>query len=317
MTIEPHILSARRIAVNQCAYLEERYPALKEVGLSVRLETANTVFQIYCEHIKLIDPIAGDLSRMDMYRRLCELQPETGLREGPARALARLYIERGLATYGANILADEDPLQAEIKDLEDQHYKAYGYDLTQFSFKGYTRGFSLLHYFNAHRHGLLKNRVVGHIAPEKEFRGWITDMCDALGCQYITIDGFMPGMDRYEDLCAMSASSDSYDTLICHHVLEHVIDGPASYKELYRVLKPGGVLNVSVPDALYMERTSEWVVPDSKLYGHVRQYGKDFPDQLADVGFRVEREDWLLQRPAEELEAVKAFPMLLYNAYKD
>lgn len=316
MTIQPHALSAQRIAMNQCVYFERRYPALKDIGLSLRLETANTVFQIYCEHIKLMDPVAGDLSRMEMYRQLCDLQPETGLRDGPARTLAKLYIERGLAAHGAKILAADDPLQEEVASLTAQHSEAYGFDMTRFSFKGFTRGFSLIHYFGAHS-DLLKNRAVAHIAPEQEFRGWIADMLESFGCTYTMIDGFMPEMDRYEDLCAMTADSDSFDTIICHRVLEHVIDGPSSYKELYRVLKPGGVLNVSVPEALYLDKTSEWVLPDPKFHHHVRMYGKDFPSQLEAAGFRVERADWLLGRPVEELEAVKAYPMLLYNAYKD
>lgn len=316
MIAEPHILSAQRIAMNQCAYLEGRYPALKDIGLAVRLDTANTVFQIYCEHIKLMDPVAGDLTRMEMYRQLCELQPETGLRIGPARALARLYIERGLAGHGTKILAADDPLQDEIEALTTRHADIYGFDMSRFTFKGFSRGFSLIHYFSAHP-DLLKGRAVAHIAPEQEFRGWIGDMAETFSCHYTMIDGFMPGMDRYEDLCAMTADADSYDTIICHRVLEHVIDGPSAYKELYRVLKPGGVLNVSVPEALYLDKTSEWVLPDPKFHHHVRMYGTDFPDQLAEAGFRVERADWLLSRPVEELEAVKAYPMLLYNAYKD
>ena len=133
----------------------------------------------------------------------------------------------------------------------------------------------------------------------------------------MTVDGFQPGMDRYEDLCSMTADGSSIDTIICHRVLEHVIDGPSAYRELFRVLQPGGVLNFSVPEALYLPETSEWLIPDPKFHGHVRVYGRDFPDQLKAVGFRVDRADWLLGRPLDGLQAVKAYPMLLYNAYKD
>lgn len=263
-----------------------------------------------------MNPIAADLSRMDMYRQLCDLQPETGLKNGPARALARLYISRGLAAHGAKILSADDPLQDEIARCVASHNEAYGFDMARFTFKGFSRGLSLIHYFNNHAH-FLKGRVVAHIAPETEFQGWVTEMADTFGCSYTKIDGFMVGMDRYEDLCAMSSESDSFDTIICHRVLEHVIDGPAAYKELFRVLKPGGVMNVSVPEALYLDETSEWILPDPKFHHHFRMYGKDFPEQLEAAGFRVERADWLLDRPIEELEAAKAYPMLLYNAYKD
>lgn len=316
MSLEPHVLSAQRIMANQCHYLEQLYPMLKDMGLEVRLENANVVFQVYVELVKQLDPVAGQLARMEICRRLIELPSESGLRDGPAQLLARDYIERGLSVYAARVLDPADELQTEIKKRLDEHYELYGVDVRTFESTGHTRGFSLLHYFSAHA-DLLRKREVAHVAPEQEFRGWIADMADTFACRYTTIDGFMPGMDCYEDLCSMTADSDSFDTIICHRVLEHVIDGQSAYKELYRILRPGGVLNVSVPEAFDLQATSEWVIPDPLIYHHVRTYGRDFADQLRAVGFRVERADWLLERPFEELQAVKAFPMLLYNAYKD
>jgi SAM-dependent methyltransferase len=50
------------------------------------------------------------------------------------------------------------------------------------------------------------------------------------------------------DLTAMpQVPTDRYDTAVCHQVLEHVTDPGAAAGELWRVLKPGGVLVVSVP----------------------------------------------------------------------
>ena len=296
MTIETHQLSAQRIALNQCTYLESKYPAVKDLGLDIRLETANTAFQIFVELIKLSDPSAGAVTRMELYRQLIELPHQSGLRTGPSRALARLYIERGLAHHAPKLLDAADPMNIEIERLLTQHSEAYGVDLRTVKFKGYSRGLSLIHFFNAH-HDLLRQRDIAHIAPEVEFRGWIAEMADTLACTYTMIDGFMPGMDRYEDLCNMSAEDESFDTIICLRVLEHVIDGHSAYKELFRVLRPGGVLNLSVPEALYLQNTSEWVIPDPKFHNHLRMYGRDFPQQLTDVGYRVERADWLLERP--------------------
>ena len=316
MALEPHQASALRIAMNNCAYFEKRYPVLRELELDVRPETANMALKLYIEHIKLIDQTAGVLTLMEMYRELAKLPQASGLRNGPVRALARLYNERGLAHHVAKLVDSTDPLYAEAENLIRQHDDAYGVKLNIHNYAGLTRGNTVLYYLAAHPK-LLKGRHVAHVGPERECRAWITDRIESLECTYTTIDGFQPGMDRYEDLSEMMAENDSFDTIICHRVLEHVINGAAAHKELYRVLKPGGVLNISVPEVLYLKETSEWVIPDPGFHDHVRAYGRDFSSQLEAVGFRVDRADWLLHRPFEELRAVKAYPMLMYNAYKD
>ena len=47
--------------------------------------------------------------------------------------------------------------------------------------------------------------------------------------------------------------SDSIDGIACNHCMEHfdAIDLQRMLKECYRILKPGGVMRVSVPDASY------------------------------------------------------------------
>ena len=69
----------------------------------------------------------------------------------------------------------------------------------------------------------------------------------------------------------LSFSNDSFDSVICSEVLEHVDSPEESVKELIRVLKPGGILALSVPRFL-----PEWICWKlSKGYqqmpgGHVR-----------------------------------------------
>ncbi len=316
MAPEPQKLSGLRIALNECKYFENRFPQLKDIGVEAQLATAEAVRQVYIEHIKLIDPTAADLTRIDAYRQLIETPAEYGLSEGPSRALARILLKRGMAGFGIAALPEGDPLRSECEAAVREHQEHYGMAFDAKSIPGCSRGLGLIHYFVKHPH-FLKGRKIAHIAPNKDFASWLEEVSESFACEQIKIDGFQPGMDVYEDLCAMTSEDDSFDMIICHRVLEHVIDGPSAYRELYRVLKPGGVLNVSVPEALYLETTSEWVVPDSKFHGHVRMYGRDFPDLLKAAGFRVERENWLVQRPFEELAAVKAIPMLMYNAFKD
>lgn len=65
----------------------------------------------------------------------------------------------------------------------------------------------------------------------------------------------------------------SFDRVLCSEVLEHVRDDRQSMAELVRVLKPGGLLAVSVPT--YLTESIYWRI--SKDYcntsgGHVRKY---------------------------------------------
>ncbi|HXF50060.1 MAG TPA: methyltransferase domain-containing protein [Dehalococcoidia bacterium] len=67
--------------------------------------------------------------------------------------------------------------------------------------------------------------------------------------------------------------SEAFDRVICTETLEHVPDDAALVRELTRVLKPGGVLAVSVPDE-YSERLL-WRISEkyvTAVGGHVRIY---------------------------------------------
>src|SRR6185312_11658560 len=123
-------------------------------------------------------------------------------------------------------------------------------------------------------------------------------------------------VDFVYDLTAIGLPDSSFDLVICHRVLEHVLDDHAALAELHRVLRRGGLLNVSVPQAVHREKTAEWIIPDASHHGHVRQYGRDLTDRIDKVGFSVELESWLLRRPRPELLSLGAYPMRIYNARK-
>jgi SAM-dependent methyltransferase len=54
-----------------------------------------------------------------------------------------------------------------------------------------------------------------------------------------------PGVDRIEDVHALSFADGSVGTVICLETLEHVADPLRAVQEMHRVLRPGGVLAIS------------------------------------------------------------------------
>lgn len=53
------------------------------------------------------------------------------------------------------------------------------------------------------------------------------------------------GVDRIEDVHALTFDDDSIGTVICLETLEHVADPLRAVQEMHRVLKPGGLLAIS------------------------------------------------------------------------
>jgi SAM-dependent methyltransferase len=53
------------------------------------------------------------------------------------------------------------------------------------------------------------------------------------------------GVDRIEDIHALTFEDESVGTVICLETLEHVADPIRAVEEMHRVLKPGGVLAIS------------------------------------------------------------------------
>lgn len=88
--------------------------------------------------------------------------------------------------------------------------------------------------------------------------------------------------------------SNSFDALICMHVLEHIPDDRQAMRELYRVLKPGGWAGISVPIHLDQKTFEDPTITSpqerERAFGetvHVRYYGYDLVDRLAEAGFTI------------------------------
>ena len=152
----------------------------------------------------------------------------------------------------------------------------------------------------------LENKLnVLHIAPEqvfytkfKQFDHW----------NYTTTDLYSPLADVKADICSLPFEDNSYDLILCNHVLEHIPDDLKAMEELYRVLKKGGTLIAQVP----LNENAETTFEDDSItdpaertkifgqYDHVRVYGKDYYTRLAQVGFNIEGVNFLQELSAEE-----------------
>jgi len=132
-----------------------------------------------------------------------------------------------------------------------------------------------------------------HIAPEQEFLRKFKKMKNL---EYTSADLFSPIVDVKADILDLPFEDNTYDVIICNHVLEHIVDDRKAMSELYRVMKPNGWGIVQVPMKNSLETTFEdFTITDPKerqkhfgQYDHVRWYGMDYFDRLKSVGFEAE-----------------------------
>lgn len=132
------------------------------------------------------------------------------------------------------------------------------------------------------------------IAPVPSLSKWLKEKKEI---DYRSADLHNPAADDKVDIMDMNIFEDeTFDFILCSHVLEHVTDDIKAMKELYRVLKTGGKGVLMAPIHLDLKNTVE--DPDCeeeeenwKQFGkddHIRLYSKgDFISRLTSAGFRV------------------------------
>jgi SAM-dependent methyltransferase len=164
--------------------------------------------------------------------------------------------------------------------------------------------------FSLERHRLLwlflKNRTdffssplkVLHVAPEQCFFKRFREMKNLW---YITADLESPLADVKLDVQSMPFNNDTFDVVICNHVLEHVEDDGKAIAEIRRILKPGGYAIMQVPFNSSMEKTYEDTSITDPLErekhfrqkDHLRLYGKDYPERVAKYGLRINHVNYI------------------------
>jgi SAM-dependent methyltransferase len=143
-----------------------------------------------------------------------------------------------------------------------------------------------------------KENKILHIGAEHCFE---TRFKKTFKKNYLTADLNNPDAMVKMDITDIHYPDESFDIIICNHVLEHVPDDRKAMLELYRVIKKNGwaVLNVPMKnmDKTYEDFSITSKEDREKAFGqwdHVRMYGRDYIDRLKLAGFNVsviKRED--------------------------
>jgi len=133
-----------------------------------------------------------------------------------------------------------------------------------------------------------------HVAPERSLQN--------IFLEYPDIDYTAVGLDTTlrttkMDVTDLQLENETFDVVICNHVLEHIQNDIKAMSELYRVLKTGGWAILQVPISYTIPCTYEndnITEPHDRIreFGqedHVRIYGNDYFDRLKKAGFETEK----------------------------
>jgi len=131
------------------------------------------------------------------------------------------------------------------------------------------------------------------VSPKVSFARRFTQLSNI---QYLGADiTLRPYISLKMDLTATALKAESFDAVLCIHVLEEIIEDRRAMDEIYRVLKPGGWAVVSVPTEMDRPTYEDASITNPKerkqAFGepdHVRVYGYDLSDRLKESGFDVQ-----------------------------
>jgi SAM-dependent methyltransferase len=143
-----------------------------------------------------------------------------------------------------------------------------------------------------------------HMAPETALRR----LLEPYASTYLTADLEASDVDICFDLTDAPIQDDSFDVIVCNHVLEHIPDDRAALREIRRMLAPDGWALLMTP--ILVESTTEDVTlidPQERLrrFGqedHVRRYGWDYVDRIREAGFDAEVVRLEQDLPAADVE---------------
>ena len=155
-----------------------------------------------------------------------------------------------------------------------------------------------------------------HIAPEVALMRKFKKMYASTPDRYVTADLESPLADMHFDVQQIPLEDESFDAIICNHIMEHVEDDRKALSELYRIMRRGGWGVILSPVELEREKTFEDDTITDKAertrifgqYDHRRIYGRDYAERLREAGFEVYDIDYKneLSKAEQELYALPA-----------
>ena len=153
-----------------------------------------------------------------------------------------------------------------------------------------------------------------HIAPEVALMRKFEKMYASTPDRYVTADLESPLADMHFDVQQIPLEAESFDAIICNHIMEHVEDDGKALRELYRIMRRGGWGVILSPVELEREKTFEDdTITDpaerTRIFGqydHRRIYGRDYAARLREAGFEVYDIDYKneLSKAEQELYAL-------------
>ncbi len=147
-----------------------------------------------------------------------------------------------------------------------------------------------------------------HVAPEVALMRKFHKIYAAQPADYVTADLESPLADLHFDIQHIPLEDESFDAVICNHIMEHVEDDRQAMREIKRILRKGGWGVILSPVDMQRETTFEDDTITDKAertrifgqYDHRRIYGRDYAERLREAGFEVYECDYANFIPDKE-----------------
>lgn len=195
-----------------------------------------------------------------------------------------------------------------LPDHYQKNFKKYGFPYTA---KGAFETIDTDHFFCPKCYSMDRERLYAWYLKQNVNLGESTSLLDlapsvGLGkwikkyyrCKYTSADLFMEGADVKTDIEDMNVfMNNSFDFVICSHIMEHVQSDIKAMAEIYRVLKAGASAIIMTPvlrnfDGIDEDPTCTDIPERWRRFGqddHIRLYSqKVFTERLRSVGFKLE-----------------------------